>query len=139
MPIGWKGKLESINGISPAYAADLKMRGVESISSLLKTGATRKGREELAQSTGLPEARILAWVNRADLSRVKGVGGQYSDLLEQSGVDTVMELAQRNPRTLHQRLLATNERCQLVYKMPTENQVKAWIKSAKSLKRVVKY
>jgi predicted flap endonuclease-1-like 5' DNA nuclease len=139
MPNGWKGKLESIEGIGPAYASELKKGGVESISSLLKHGATRKGREEIAQTTGLSDVRILSWVNRADLYRVKGVGGQYSDLLENAGVDTVMELAQRNPKNLHETLLETNERCHLVRKVPTERQVKAWIKSARSLKRVVEY
>jgi predicted flap endonuclease-1-like 5' DNA nuclease len=139
MPNGWKGKLESMEGIGPAYAGDLKKGGVESISSLLKRGATKKGRDEIAQSTGLSEVRILGWVNRADLYRVKGVGGQYSDLLEKAGVDTVMELAQRNPKNLHETLLETNERCHLVRKVPTEGQVKAWVKSAKTLKRVVEY
>lgn len=139
MPNGWKGKLESIEGIGPAYAAELKKGGVESIASLLKRGATKKGREDIAQSTGLPETRILDWVNRADLYRVKGVGGQYSDLLEQSGVDTVTELAQRNPKNLRETLLETNERCHLVHKVPTEIQVKAWVRHAKTLKRVVEY
>jgi predicted flap endonuclease-1-like 5' DNA nuclease len=139
MPNGWKGKLETIEGIGPAYAAELKKGGVESIASLLKRGATKKGREDIAQATGLPETRILAWVNRADLYRIKGVGGQYSDLLEQSGVDTVVELAQRNPKNLRETLLETNERCHLVHKVPTELQVKAWVKHAKILKRVVEY
>lgn len=139
MPNGWKGKLESVEGIGPAYATELKKGGVESISSLLKKGATRKGREDIAQVTGLSETRILEWVNRADLYRVKGVGGQYSDLLEQSGVDTVVELAQRNPKNLHETLIETNERCHLVRKVPTELQVKAWVKHAKTLKRVVEY
>jgi predicted flap endonuclease-1-like 5' DNA nuclease len=139
MPNGWKGKLESVEGIGPAYATELKKGGVESISSLLKKGATRKGREDIAQVTGLSETRILEWVNRADLYRVKGVGGQYSDLLEQSGVDTVVELAQRNPKNLHETLIDTNERCHLVRKVPTELQVKAWVKHAKTLKRVVEY
>jgi predicted flap endonuclease-1-like 5' DNA nuclease len=139
MPNGWKGKLESIEGIGPVYAAELRKGGVASIDSLLKKGATRKGRDEVAGVTGLSDVLILKWVNRADLYRVKGVGGQYSDLLEQSGVDTVMELAQRNPKILHQTLLETNERCHLVRKVPTESQVKSWIKGAKSLKRVVEY
>ena len=139
MPNGWKGKLESLEGIGDAYATELRRGGVGSIDSLLRKGATKKGREEMAASTGLPELRILAWVNRADLYRIRGVGGQYSDLLEQSGVDTVMELAQRNPKNLHQTLLETNERCHQVRKMPTEGQVKGWVRYAKSLERVVEY
>ena len=139
MPNGWKGKLESIEGIGPAYADELRKVGVASIDSLLKNGSTRKGRDEMAGSMGLSDVLILKWVNRADLYRVKGVGGQYSDLLEQSGVDTVKELAQRNPKNLHQTLVETNERCHRVRKVPTESQVKAWVKSAKSLKRIVEY
>ncbi len=139
MPNGWKGKLESIEGIGDAYAAELRKGGVGSIDSLLRKGATKKGRQEMAEATGLSETRILAWVNRADLYRVKGVGGQYSDPLEQSGVDTVMELAQRNPKNLLETLLETNERCHLVRKVPTESQVKGWVRYAKSLKRVVEY
>jgi predicted flap endonuclease-1-like 5' DNA nuclease len=139
MPDGWKGKLESIEGIGPAYATELRMGGVGSIESLLKKGATKRGREDMARVTGLSEVRILEWVNRADLYRVKGVGGQYSDLLEQAGVDTVMELAQRNPKNLHVTLFETNERCHLVRKLPTEGQVKNWVKYAKTLKRVVEY
>ena len=139
MPNGWKGKLESIEGIGPAYAAELRMGGVGSIESLLKRGATRKGREDMAKVTSLSVVRILEWVNRADLYRVKGVGGQYSDLLEQAGVDTAKELAQRNPKNLLQTLLETNERCHLVRKLPTEGQIKNWVKYAKTLKRVVEY
>jgi predicted flap endonuclease-1-like 5' DNA nuclease len=139
MPNGWKGKLETIEGIGPVNAEELKKGGVGSIDSLLKRGATKSGRTEIAGTTGLSEVRILEWVNRADLIRVKGVGGQYADLLEQSGVDTVVELAQRNPKNLHEVLLETNERCHRVKKVPTENQVKGWVKYARSLKRVVEY
>jgi predicted flap endonuclease-1-like 5' DNA nuclease len=139
MPNGWKGKLESIEGIGTVYADELKKGGVGSIEALLKKGATKTGRVEIAATTGLSETKILAWVNRADLIRVKGVGGQYADLLEQSGVDTAVELAQRNPRNLLETLLETNERCHLVKKPPTENQVKNWVRYAKTLKRVVEY
>lgn len=139
MPNGWKGKLESIEGIGQAYAGELRKGGVGSIGSLLKRGATKRGREEIAETTGLPEIRILAWVNRADLYRVKGVGGEYSDLLEQSGVDSVVELAQRNPRSLHETLLETNARCHVVRKVPTESQVRGWVRYARTLKKMVEY
>lgn len=135
----WKGRLDSIEGIGPVYAEELRKGGIGSVAALLKMGATKNGRAEMAKATGLSEDRILEWVNRADLLRVKGVGGQYSDLLEQSGVDTVAELAQRNPKNLLATLVETNERCHLVQKLPTEGQVKGWIKNAKSLKRVIKY
>ena len=139
MPNGWKGRLEAIEGIGPDYAEELRKNGVGSVQALLKQGRTKDGRREMAKVTGLPEKRILEWVNRADLIRVKGVGEQYSDLLEQSGVDTVVELAQRNPRKLYVSLTETNARCHLVHKLPTETQVQGWVKYAKSLKRMVEY
>lgn len=137
MPNGWKGKLEEIQGIGPAHADDLRRDGIGSVSALLKKGATRAGRLEMAKATGLSEARILQWVNHADLIRIKGVGSQYADLLEQSGVDSVANLAGRNPRSLHQILFETNERRNLVGKVPNESQVKGWVRYAKSLKKVV--
>lgn len=79
MPNGWKVKLETIEGIGPVYAGELRNGGVASVDALLKMGATRHGRMEVEDATGLSETKILAWVHRADLYRVKGVGGQYSD------------------------------------------------------------
>ena len=136
---GWKGKLEAIEGIGPVYAAELRNDGVGSVDALLELGATRHGRIELAAATGQSETQILEWVNQADLYRVKGVGGQYSGLLQQSGVQTVGDLARRNPKHLYAILHEMNERCQLVRKLPTESQVKGWIRYAKSLKKMVQY
>ena len=91
-----------IEGIGPTYAAKLKEIGINTVEALLKAGATPKGREEIAEKTGIDKGLILEWVNLADLYRIKGVGEEYSDLLEEAGVDTVVELAQRNPENLHE-------------------------------------
>ena len=45
----------------------------------------------------------------ADLFRIKGVGEEYSDLLEEAGVDTVAELATRNADNLHAKILEINK------------------------------
>ena len=128
-----------IEGIGTAYASKLRKAGVRSTNALLKMGATKKGRQELAQVTGFTASTILEWVNRADLFRVKGVGTQYSDLLEAAGVDTVVELANRKPETLLETLAKTNEKKNLVNQLPGLSQVRSWIKNARSLKRVVTY
>ena len=62
------------------------------MQDLLEKGATPKGRKEIAEKSGISDALILKWANRADLFRVKGIGEEYSDLLEAAGVDTVPEL-----------------------------------------------
>lgn len=130
-------KLSDIEGIGEAYAAKLQSAGIGSLESLLKTCADKKGRKEVAEKSGIGEAQILKWVNRADLSRVKGVSTQYADLLKFAGVDTVPELAQRNPENLQAKMVEVNEAKKLVRKLPTVSQVQSWVAQAKELPRVV--
>jgi predicted flap endonuclease-1-like 5' DNA nuclease len=132
-------RLEAIEGIGSVYARKLRDAGVRTIEGLLKAGETAKGRENLAEMTGASEKIILEWVNRADLFRVKGVGEEYSDLLEAAGVDTVAELSRRNAANLHAALVRTNAAKKLVRRVPPERQVAAWIEHAKSLPRAVRY
>jgi len=86
-----------IEGIGEVFTKKLKSVGISTTEALLEAGGTAKGRTELASKTGISEAKILEWVNRSDLYRIKGVGSEYSDLLEAAGVDTVVELAKRVP------------------------------------------
>lgn len=131
--------LAEIEGIGAANAAKLNKAGVRGTNGLLEMGGTRKGRQELAKTTGFSTKTILAWVNRADLFRVKGIGTQYSDLLEAAGVDTVVELAKRKPEALLEAMAKANARKNLVNQMPTLSLVQEWVKNAKSLKRAVEY
>ena len=132
-------KLTMIEGVGEAYAEKLKAAGVTTTASLLEMGATPKGRQDLAEATGLSPHLILKWVNRVDLFRVKGVGEEYADLLEFAGVDTVPELAQRNPENLCARLAEVNAERQLGHRLPTPAQVADWVEQAKTLPRVVTY
>jgi hypothetical protein len=103
----------------------------------LEAGSTPKGRKDLAENTGISEKLILEWVNLADLLRIKGVGEEYSDLLEEAGVDTVAELARRNADNLHAKMSEVNEAKNLVRRPPTLNDVQKWIEQAKNLPRKV--
>jgi predicted flap endonuclease-1-like 5' DNA nuclease len=132
-------KLEIIEGIGPVYAEKLRAAGIGSVESLLKAGATSKGRKDLQETTGIGHEYILDWVNRADLMRVKGLGEEYSDLLERAGVDTVPELAQRNASNLHKKLLEVNESKKLVRRLPALSMVADWIEQAKTMPRAVSY
>lgn len=131
--------LKDIEGIGPVRAAKLNKAGVRGLNGLLKMGATRKGRQELAKATGFDAKTILEWVNRADLFRVKGIGGQYSDLLEAAGVDTAVELSKRQPEALLEAMKKANAKLNKVNQMPGLSNIKAWVKHAKSLKRVIEY
>jgi predicted flap endonuclease-1-like 5' DNA nuclease len=128
-----------IEGIGPAFAEKLAKAGVKTTDGLLKAGATAKGRKEIAAASGISDSKILEWVNRADLYRIKGVGSEYSDLLEAAGVDTVKELAQRKPENLVEAMTKTNADKKLVRRLPTLDEVKDWVEQAKKLPRVVEY
>ena len=132
-------KIEDIEGIGPTYAKKLVEAGVKTTDDLLVAGATPKGRETLAKKTGIAEKLILEWVNLSDLFRIKGVGSEYSDLLEEAGVDTVAELAKRVPENLHAKILEVNEQKKLVRRPPTLDAVKQWVTEAKTLPRKVEY
>jgi predicted flap endonuclease-1-like 5' DNA nuclease len=132
-------KISDIEGIGPAYANKLAKAGVRSVEGLLKEGASAKGRKEIAEASKVDQTLILAWVNRADLYRIKGVGAQYSDLLEKAGVDTVVELSKRVAGNLYKKMVEVNQAKNLVNGMPGLKQVEDWINQAKKLPRVVTY
>jgi predicted flap endonuclease-1-like 5' DNA nuclease len=128
-----------IEGIGPVNAEKLKTAGIDTVEELLSKGAAPAGRQALATSTGISEPTILEWVNRADLFRVKGVGEEFSDLLESAGVDTVVELAQRNAENLLARMKEVNAAKKLVRREPRLDEVESWISQAKTMPRVVTY
>jgi predicted flap endonuclease-1-like 5' DNA nuclease len=132
-------KIIDIEGIGPAYAAKLAKAGIRSVEMLLKNGASNKGRKDIAALSGVDQTQILEWVNRADLYRIKGVGKQFSDLLEKAGVDTVVELSKRSPSNLYAKMVEVNKAKNLVNGMPGLKQVENWIAQAKKLPRVVTY
>jgi len=132
-------KLIAIEGIGPVYADKLKAAGVPTLEALLEKGSTPEGRQELAAGAGIGGKLILEWANLADLFRIKGVGEEYSDLLEEAGVDTVPELAQRNAANLVAKLVEVNAEKKLVRRLPTLAQVTSWIEQAKALPRIMQY
>lgn len=132
-------QIEDIEGIGPQYAEKLKAAGINTVEKLLESGATAEGRDELATQAGISTKLLLTWVNHADLFRIKGVAGQFSELLEAAGVDTVPELAQRNAENLQLALAKANEEKSLAKTTPSISQVTAWIAEAKTLPKVVQH
>jgi predicted RecB family nuclease len=129
--------IDTIEGIGHRQATKLRKSRVRTTEALLKIGASRRGRRELAETVGVSEKLMLEWVNRADLMRVKGVGEEYSDLLEAAGVDTVKELRRRNAGNLLHTMVEVNKKKRLVRRLPTETMVARWVESAKALDPIV--
>lgn len=131
--------IKEIEGIGPTNAEKFANIGIHTTKDLLNKGCTKEGRKYLTEKTGISEKLILEWVNLADLFRIEGVGEEYSDLLEEAGVDTAVELSNRNPQSLHGKLTEINEKKKLVRQLPSLDMIKKWIEQAKRLPRVVKY
>lgn len=131
--------IEYIEGIGAAYGQKLRGAGVNTVMDLMVNGATRTGRKNLSAASGISASQILTWVNHVDLYRIKGVAEEYADLLEQTGVDTVVELAHRNPANLHKRMIDINEEKKLVRRTPHMSEVESWVEQAKGLKRLIHY
>ena len=132
-------KIEHIEGIGAVMGETFRTVGVKDTDSLLQNALTPKQRKELAEKTGLSEARILKFANMADLYRISGVGSEYSELLEAAGVDTVPELAKRNATNLTQAMATVNQEKKLTRQVPTEPEVTKWIEQAKGLPRMLEY
>ena len=131
--------IDTIEGVGPAYATKLRAIGIRSTNALLAAGGDRAGRAKIAKGTGLTTAQILEWVNRSDLMRVRGVGEEYSDLLEATGVDTVKELRNRNPQNLLAAMTELNQQKKLVRRLPVGSEVARWVEHAKTLPPAVSH
>ena len=131
--------LKDLRGVTDAILAKLKDLAITDNEKLLAAAAAPAQRKELAAACGCTPKEILQLANRADLARVKGIAGVYSDLLEHAGVDTVKELATRRPDNLLAKLEETNAADQLTQRMPTAAMVEEWVNTAKGLPAILTY
>ena len=128
-----------LRGMNADLEAKLKAEGLGDTDKLLAATKAPADRKALAKKTGADERDILELANRADLSRVKGVAGVFSDLLEEAGVDTVKELAKRRADNLHAKIKEVNDASQLAKRIPTASEVESWVNQAKDLPKLLTY
>ncbi len=130
-------KIEDLEGVGPVFGAKLREAKVETTDDLLAAAGPAAGRRALAEATGISAQQILRWTNHVDLYRISGIGSEYADLLEASGVDSCSELAQRNPANLATTMAEANAARAHVRRLPTEATIVEWIEQAKTLPKVV--
>ena len=130
-------RIEDLEGVGPVYGARLRAAGVQTTDDLLEKAGPAAGRRALAAAADIGPDLLLRWANHADLYRISGVGSEYADLLEASGVDSCPELAQRNAANLATTMAEANAARALVRRLPTEEVVAGWIDQAKKLPKVV--
>lgn len=131
--------IQDIEGIGPKSAGLLNQQGIYTTSKLLEIGSDRSGRKGLADKTSISESSILKWVNMCDLFRIDGVAGQYAELLEGSGVDTVKELRNRKAENLAEKMKEINEQMRLCKTTPNASMVSGWVEQAKTLEPMITY
>ena len=132
-------KIEEIEGIGPAYGEKLAAGGVTTTDDLLEKGGTKSGRGKLAEATDISETLILKWANAADLMRISGIGPEYAELLEASGVDTVKELQHRNAENLAAKMDEVNESKKLTRKTPSASVIQGWVDQAKKTEPAISH
>ncbi len=123
--------IDAIHGLNPKVARQLRKSGVRTTEALLRRATNKKARQEIAEACGVSEAQVTTWCNAADLMRIRGIGGEYSRLLEVLGVGSVRELKRRNPKTLLISMVELNDKKRMVRRLPTEGMVAAWVETAK--------
>lgn len=132
-------KVDAVEGIGPVMGEKLRKAGISDTDTLLQSLTTPTKRSSLSKETGIPEKTVLRFANMVDLFRIKGIGPQYAELLEASGVDTVKELAQRVPANLLGKLDEVNSARNISGRIPTEKELVRWVSEAKELPRVLEY
>ena len=131
-------RIDRIEGIGRTYRRKLSRAGIRTTAALLDRCADPKGRRHVQKETGIGRAALLRWVNLADLMRIRGIGPQYSDLLEAAGVDTVRELRCRDAKSLASKVEEANRR-RRSRRTPRTDSLRAWIRLAKRLRPRVTY
>jgi predicted flap endonuclease-1-like 5' DNA nuclease len=131
--------VREIRGVQADLEVKLVSMDIKDSDQYLAKSSTPAARKELAAKLGIDVKAVLELANRADLIRIKGVGGAFSNLLEEAGVDTVKELAARIPANLQAKLEQVNTEKKLANRAPTVAMVTDWVAEAKTLPKVLEY
>ncbi len=134
-----KVTVQKLRGVTPELLKKFKELGIVDQMHLFDAALTPQKRQELAGRLGVPPETVLELANRADLARIQGVAGVYSDLLEEAGVDTVRELRERNAENLHAKLEEINLTKNLTKAVPSAKVVNNWITLARRRRKFLQY
>src|SRR5689334_11413277 len=120
-------KIAEIKGMDASIQSKLEAAHIMTVEHLLEQAGTAAQRTALAKQLEVSSSQLTEWINRADLMRLKGVGTEMANLLEECGVDSCKELQHRVAANLHGKLKATNDEQKITHHAPTLAQVEAWI------------
>ncbi|HEY7349453.1 MAG TPA: DUF4332 domain-containing protein [Ktedonobacterales bacterium] len=120
-------KISEIKDLDPGIQARLEQGKIHTVEDLLNATSTPLQRAALAKQLNVNPNQLTEWINRADLMRLKGVGKEMANLLEESGVDSCKELQHRKSDKLQAKLKEINDSKHITHHAPTLAQVEEWI------------
>lgn len=126
-------KLEQIEGIGPFFAERLVHAGVNNSDELLTRCSTDDGKRRLADSCAISVGQLTTWMHQADLMRVSGIGSEFGQLLEVSGVESVKQLSERDPESIAHLMHRVNNERKLTRAVPSTKTVAKWVSRAKEM------
>lgn len=132
-------KIEILEGIGPVFSEKLKSVGIDTTSNLLENAKTPTQRKYLSEKLDIPDKLILKFVQMAELSQIDGVGEEYSELLEVSGINNTVELSLVDSKSLVLKMKEVNDEKKLVRKLPTDVQVEKWVAESITIPTQIEY
>jgi predicted flap endonuclease-1-like 5' DNA nuclease len=129
--------LSKLRGVPLRLRRALKAHRITSCDRLLAAAAAAPARAALAAALMVDEATLRRLVQRADMSRVVGIGAVFGMMLEDLGVLDVGMLAAADAEALHERLRRLNTEERIARRAPTPEEVRDWIRQAAALPKLV--
>lgn len=126
-------KIEQIEGIGTKFGQQLMTSGVHTTSDLLEKCGTADKVRQLELATGISSKQLNSWMRQADLMRVSGIGPEFGQLLEEAGIESVMQLASRDPENVTQLVARVNAEKKLTRALPPVSIVSRWVDQAKEM------
>ena len=130
--------IEEIEGIGTGFGKRLRADGVDTTEKLLELCASDDGVRRVCQCVDIDEDTVRTWGTMADLMRIRGLGGQWSELLWRSGVTSVQDLASRDASALAARMVEVNAAEHRVAELPGEQRVAQFIAEAAAMTSVLR-
>lgn len=127
--------LDEINSMNHYYKKKLAKRGIFTTLDLLERCSNEYQIIRFAKMTGLSRSLLRKWVRLADIMRVKGIGEEYAKLLITLGYDNLEALSIEKGKILHEKIENYDKTKKKVKRMPSEKEIRMWIKSARQLNK----
>ena len=128
--------ISKIAGPTSQQCLKLNQLGINNVFDLLTEAKEPMRIIELAEKISVDELEITRWARRADIMRVPGIEGNFSKLLEASGVCSAQQLSNEDPQRLVSVLKMQVEKEGSYEAIPDVESITKWVEKANDIKKV---